>query len=167
MKRLFLLLIMAGFTAGAYAQDGATANSLASATVVTPISITKDVDLSFGNVAVNSVSGGTVVLDTNDGTTATGDVTLPATAGTVTSGAFTVNGETGYTYAITLPTTVNITDAVSSEIMALSSFTSLPEATGVLTGGTEALKVGATLTVGAGQVSGAYAGSFDVTVNYN
>ncbi len=167
MKRLFLLLIMAGFTAGAYAQDGATANSLASATVVTPISITKDVDLSFGNVAVNSASGGTVVLDTNNGTIATGDVTLPVTAGTVTSGAFTVNGETGYTYAIILPTTVNITEAGTSQTMALSSFVSLPSGTGTLTAGTEALKVGATLTVVAGQLAAAYTGSFDVTVNYN
>lgn len=165
MKKLFLLLMMVGFAAGAYAQ--ATTSATASATVVTPISISKTVDMSFGNVAVKSDAGGTVVLDTNDGTSTTGDVTLPATAGTITSASFGIAGEDGYTYAITLPTTVNITDAVSSEIMELSSFTSAPDATGTLTGGAEVLKVGATLTVGAGQVSGAYTGSFDVTVNYN
>ncbi len=164
MKKLFLLLVMVGFAAGAFAQE--TANATASATVVTPISITKTVDMSFGNVAVKSDAGGTVVLDANDGTTVTGDVTLPVTAGTISSAAFTINGETAYTYAITLPTTVSITD-VGVETMALSSFVSLPSGTGTLTAGTENLKVGATLTVGAAQVSGAYTGNFDVTVNYN
>lgn len=164
MKKLFLLLIMAGFAAGAFAQ--ATANSLTSATVVTPISITKTVDLSFGNVAVISTAGGTVVLSTSDGRTTTGDVTLPATTGTVSSAAFTVNGEAAYTYAITLPASATIAE-VGLATMELSSFTSLPSGTGTLTGGTEALKVGATLTVVAGQVNAAYTGNFDVTVNYN
>ena len=164
MKKLFLLLIMAGFAVGAYAQ--ATATASASATVVTPITISKTVDMSFGNVAVKADAGGTVILNTSDGTTTTGNVTLPATAGTITSASFTVNGESGYTYAITLPTTVQVSK--DADNMQLSDFTSLPSGTGTLTGGTETVKVGATLTVAAGQASGTYsAGSFDVTVNYN
>ena len=164
MKRLFLFFIMTGLVAGAFAQ--ATATATASANVVTPIGISKTADMSFGNIAVSSV-GGTVVLDTNDGTTATGGVTLPATAGTITSASFTVTGETDYTYAITLPTTATITDAVSTETMTLSDFTSSPSVTSTLTGGTETLTVGATLAVIAAQVAGAYTGDFDVTVEYN
>lgn len=164
MKRLFLLLIMAGFTAGAYAQ--ATGSAAASATVVTPISITKTVDMSFGDVAVKSGQAGTVVLGTDDVRTESEFVTLPTTT-TGTSASFTVSGGTDYTYAITLPTTVDITEAGTSQTMALSSFTSLPSGTGTLTAGTETLKVGATLTVVGGQVNAAYTGNFDVTVNYN
>ncbi len=156
---------MLGFAAGAFAQ--ATANASASADVVTPITIAKVADISFGNVAVKSDAGGTVVMDTEGVTTKTGDVTLPATAGTVTAASFTVEGEAGYTYAITLPVSATITDAISSTTMELSDFQSSPSGTGTLTAGTETLKVGATLTVGAGQTSGAYTGSFDVTVNYN
>ena len=162
MKKLFLLFIMVGFAAGAYAQATATAN--ASATVVTPITITKTVDLSFGNVAVKSNAGGTVILDLNDGTTKTGDVTLPATTGTIASASFDLSGESGYAYAITLPESATITET-GSETMTLSDFNS--SSTGTLTGGTETVKVGATLTVAGGQVSGAYTGTFDVTVNYN
>ena len=42
-----------------------------------------------------------------------------------------------------------------------------PSGTGTLTGGTENLLVGATLQVTAGQATGAYTGTFDVTVGYN
>lgn len=164
MKRLFLFFIMTGMVVGAFAQ---TASATASANVVTPIAISKTVDMSFGNIAVLSSLGGTVILDTNNGTTATGEVTLPATTGTITSASFTVTGEADYTYAITLPTTATITDVVSTQTMTLSDFTSSPSATSTLTAGTGTLTVGATLAVIAAQVAGAYTGDFDVTVEYN
>lgn len=167
MKRLFLLLIMAGFTAGAYAQ--ATATATASATVVTPIGITKSVDMNFGNVATNGTAG-TVVLAPAGSRTQTGGVTLPATGGTVAAASFAVTGEGAYTYAITLPSTnYTVTKAAGTETMTINTFTSTPTGTGTLASGAQTLTVGATLNVGASQVSGAYtnATGFDVTVNYN
>ena len=152
----------------ASAQSSATAS--ASATIVTPISITKNVDMDFGNAAVQTATGGTVVLDPAGSRTATSGVTLPAVTGTVTAADFTVNGQGNYTYAITLPTTLTISDAGNAHNMTVNTFTSTPAATGTLSsGGSQTLTVGATLNVGAGQASGTYtsASPFTVTVNYN
>jgi hypothetical protein len=150
------------------AQASATAS--ASANIVTPITITKNVDMNFGNVAVQALTGGTVVMDTVGARTPTAGVTLPAVAGTVAAAEFTIAGQASYTYAITLPASVTIYDAGSAHNMVVDNFTSNPTSTGALsTGGTETLQVGATLNVGAGQAAGAYTSStpFTVTVNYN
>jgi hypothetical protein len=51
--------------------------------------------------------------------------------------------------------------------MALNGFTSSPAATGMLPGGgTLAISVGATMTVGNQQAPGSYSGTFNVTINY-
>ena len=166
MKKILLsaIMLMALFV-NTKAQS--TAQATATATIVTPISITKNVNMSFGNIAVTS-SGGTVILAPAGTRTTTGGVTLPSTTGTVTAADFTVTGNGSYTYAITLPTTVTLTRASGSETMNATSFTSTPSGTGALTAGTQNLKVGATLTVAAAQVAGVYtSGNFDVTVNYN
>jgi len=151
----------------AFAQETATAT--ATATIVTPIAITKTTDMNFGNVAVQSTTAGTVVLppSATPTRTVTGGVTLPATAGTVTAAAFTVTGEDGYTYSISLPSSVAITSGANS--MTVGSFTSSPSGTGTLTSGTQTLYVGATLSVAAAQAAGTYVSStpFNVTVNYN
>jgi len=56
-----------------------------------------------------------------------------------------------------------------SDNMTVDAFTSNPDGTGTLTGGTQTLKVGATLNVGANQAAGTYTSAtpFTVTVNYN
>ena len=170
MKRLILsTLVLTGFAINANAQ--ATATATATATIVTPISITKTSDMSFGNIAVQAASGGTVILSPA-GTRTTGGgggVTLPATTGTVTAAAFTVNGNGSYTYAITLPSSaVTLTRVANVETMDATAFTSTPSGTGTLSGGTQNLTVGATLTVAAAQVPGVYnSANFNVTVNYN
>lgn len=163
---LTLLILITGFTSSCYSQ--ATATATATATVVTPITISKTADMSFGNIAVNASTGGTVVLAPAGTRTSTSGVTLPATGGTVTAAAFTVDGTGSYTYAITLPSAATLTRASGSETMTANSFTSNPSATGTLSSGTQNISVGATLTVTAGQVAGVYtSGNFSVTVNYN
>src|SRR6185369_4552787 len=119
MKKMFFsALALCAFAINSNAQ--ATATATATATIVTPISITKTADMSFGNIAVQSATGGTVIL-APAGTRTTGGaggVTLPATTGTVTAAAFTVNGNGSYTYAITLPgSAVTLTRASGSETM--------------------------------------------------
>jgi hypothetical protein len=165
-KLLALLIFISGFSIKSYSQ--ATATATATATVVTPITISKTADMSFGNIAVQAATGGTVVLAPAGTRTSTSGVTLPATTGTVTAAAFRVDGTGSYTYAITLPSTATLTRASGSETMTASSFTSNPSGTGALSSGTQNISVGATLTVAAGQVPGVYtSGNFSVTVNYN
>jgi hypothetical protein len=165
-KLILAALVMMVSASGAYAQ--ATASATATATIVTPISITKNVDMNFGNVAVQASSGGTVVLTPASARSVTGGVTLPGVTGTVAAASFTVNGQGAYTYAITLPSSA-LTITSGANTMTVNTFTSTPSATGALTAGTQTLTVGATLNVAAGQASGVYVSGtpFDVTVNYN
>lgn len=167
MKKLVILFFtLMGFTAGAYAQ--ATATATASATIVTPIAITKTADMNFGNVAVQTSTGGTVILAPAGTRTRTAGVTLPTVAGTVTAASFSVTGSGTYTYVITLPSSdVTITSGLNT--MAVNTFTSTPSGTGALTAGAQTLTVGATLNVGAAQATGTYISGtpFDVMVNYN
>jgi len=167
VKLFALVILLTGSATGVLAQVTATAT--ATATIVTPISITKTVDMNFGNVAVQASTGGTVVLVPAGTRTATGGVTLPAVAGTVTAAAFTVSGQGNYTYSITLPST-DLTITSGSNTMAVNVFTSSPSPIGTLSaGGTQTLTVGATLNVAAAQPAGTYISGtpFNVTVNYN
>ena len=170
ITKVFVAATLAlGFSNSSFAQSTATAS--ASATIITPISITKTIDLNFGNIAVSATTGGTVILDATGSRTTGGGggVTLPATTGTVAAASFDVAGAASFTYAITLPSSV-VTITSGSNSMDVTSFTSIPSATGTLsTGGTQTLTVGATLAVAAGQAPGSYtnATGIPVTVNYN
>jgi len=172
MKNLVKAIVTAAVvltaTSSSFAQ--ATATAAASATIITPITITKTVDMNFGNVAVSATIAGTAIL-APAGTRTTGGaggVTLPATTGTVAAATFTISGQASYTYAITLPASATITS--SGNTMTVNAFTSSPSATGLLSsGGTQTLTVGATLNVAAAQAAGTYtnASGVPVTVNYN
>jgi hypothetical protein len=167
-KLLFSCFGLLSLSVGVNAQ--ATINTAtATATVITPISITKQVDMNFGNIATNA-TGGTVVLLPDGTRSKTSGVTLPATAGTVTAASFTVSGTASATYSITLPSgDLTLTKSGGTETMIANTFTSTPTPTGTLDGtGAQTLKVGATLNVGGSQASGTYvSGTFPVTVNYN
>lgn len=166
MKIFAILVLLIGSAAASFAQATASAN--ATAAIVTAISITKVVDMNFGNVAVATAPGGTVVLTPASTRTSTGGVTLPSTTGTVTAASFNVGGQGIYTYSITLPSSpLTITSGVNT--MTVSSFTSTPSGVGSLAAGAQVLNVGATLNVAAAQPAGVYtsAMSFNVTVNYN
>src|SRR5476651_2008266 len=82
-KVLATVTAIIAFSTSSFAQ--ATATASATATIITPISIVKNVDMNFGNVAVSASLAGTVVLNPA-GTRTTGGaggVTLPSTIGTV------------------------------------------------------------------------------------
>lgn len=168
MKKFGILFIaLVGFAVSSFGQ--AIGNATASATIVTPIAIAKVNDMNFGNVA--SGTGGTVVLDPAGTRTATGNVKLPSVTGSVSAAVFTVTGSGASTYTIILPGTLTLTRVSGTETMTVDTWTSTPTvaAGGVLTAGTQTLRVGATLNVGSSQATGVYENSagFDVTVNYN
>ena len=167
-KYQFIIATLALLGAAETVSAQETATATASATILTPISIDQTADLNFGNVAVQSATSGTVVLSAAGNRSTTGGTTLPTTTGTVSTAAFTISGEDGYTYAITLPSSA-LTISSGANTMTVGSFTSSPSGTGTLTGGSENITVGATLNVAAAQASGSYVSGtpFNVTVNYN
>ena len=155
------------FTAATFAQASATAT--ATAIIVGPIGITNTANMNFGNVAVGAALG-TVVLATDGSRTATGGCTLPATTGSPAAATFNVTGAANYTYAITLPSGPTTLDDGATHTMTVDDWVSDPTPTGNLgAGGSQTLRIGATLSVAAGQTAGTYTSAtpFTVTVNYN
>ncbi len=169
MKRAILsmtLVASALFSMKASAQVAATATANATAYVVTPLTISTVTHMNFGLVAPSGAVG-TVVLGTDGSRIFGGGASqLPGT-GTVSAASFAVAGEPGYTYAISLPTSVTLTNGGNT--VTVDNFTSDPSGTGLLTAGAQTVNVGATLELVASAVPGNYttATPFSVTVNYN
>lgn len=169
----FAVALFIVFAGNVFAQT-ATKTQAATAQITTAITFGSGSDLKFGSIAEGS-SSGTVSLTAASSTvrSKTGSTTQLVSQGTTpAAAAYTVNGEAGYTFALTLPgnsdVTITNTTGAGAETMTVTDFTTdLPSNTGTLTSGTATFYVGATLNVGASQVAGAYTGNFDVTVAYN
>jgi hypothetical protein len=173
MKRISVyrkLVVLAGCVSFVCAANvgvsfAASVGTSAGGQVVTPIAISKTQDLQFGKFIAGT--GGSLTIAPAD---ALGHV--PAVTGTVVTNAtfaaaaspasFTVTGESGAAYSITLPSSATLTHGADS--MTVDSF--LSDAGGAITGGSVVVNVGAKVTVASGQNPGVYAGSFNVSVDY-
>ncbi|TQV74409.1 DUF4402 domain-containing protein [Denitrobaculum tricleocarpae] len=132
----------------------------ASAQIQQAISIVENTPMDFGNVAVDG-SGGTVTIST------AGAVTGPAGysfSGSPAAGNFTASGDAST--AVTISFTAGTLTGPGTA-MTINNFTNDAGGTPTTDGaGDLAFNVGADLVVNAAQASGAYAGTYTVTVNY-
>lgn len=171
--RLALLGGAIGFATVPSIASAADASATAGiqATVVTPIAISKSADLNFGKFAADADTTGTVVISTAGARSFTGGASsVSSGTGTVAAASFSVTGDTTSTFSITLPSTaVTLTHATTTDTMSVSTFVSDPASPGALSAGAATVKVGATLSVKAGQPAGTYANAsgLPVTVAYN
>jgi hypothetical protein len=162
-------------TSAAFAQSNtATAAVPTTARIYVPITaVLTNTGLDFGDIFANA-TGGNVVLDpTTDTRTPSGGLVL-GTASPFNSAAITVGGKRNAKFSVTLPVSTTLTGAGTA--MTVNAFTVATGAT-VLTpalsklpntaSATLAIKVGGTLAVGANQMDGDYAGTFNVVVTYN
>ena len=166
------------FALGATAMTGSAsaannASATATATVVTPIAITKATDLVFGSFYPGATTG-TVDVNTNGTRTVSGGVTTAGTGATPSAAKFDVTGQASATYTIAYASAVTLTGPGAP--MALSQISDLTGAGGAATlvaagalsaGGTQSIYIGGSLAVGINQVSGAYTGNITATVVYN
>ena len=145
------------------AQAATTATGTATAEVLSSLTVTSTADLLFGQIAANT--GGTVTVNADSTVASTG--TLIAT-GSRSPAAFNVAGSPNAMVLVSLPTApVNLTRSGGTETMSLGGFNTNPGGAFQLDGtGNGLFHVGGTLTVGNAQVAGAYAGSFQVSVEY-
>ncbi len=163
---------MIAFTAAAVAQSTATTFAATNARVITPITITKtvDVDMNFGNL-VATAAGGDIVLSTDGSRTGPVAILAGTQNGTIAAASFKVDGEADFTFDIALPADPFLVsnDDTEPATMSVGTFVSSLDATSTLTLGTATLLVGATITMGANQASGTYDNENElvVTVNYN
>jgi hypothetical protein len=200
------ILVISGlmFFSGTYLTAAQENKSLtgqtASARIVAPLilSLTAGTKLDFGTlVKTSTTEDGTAVLDP----IAANSATLRTLTDLGALGAiglnkgsvpeYTLSGEVGLTYKISLPTTdVVVTNtalagssAVPNEKMNVSAFTyafsagglATPNAATLIAAGTSTsltiaatntFQVGATLTVDSGQSTGTYAGTYTISVQY-
>jgi hypothetical protein len=172
-RRAALVSVVALGALGASNGFAAEATTTSTATVIEPIAITKAADLVFGKFAPGG--GGTVTVATDGARTASGTI-LSAVGSSPTAAQFDVTGDADATYSIGWTGVSVLTDLVSSETMTLSKISNLiggnttsgEVATGTLSaGGAQSIYLGGTLTVGAAQAAGDYAGDVTVTVEYN
>ncbi len=167
VKFSLILVVVFGLASTTFGQSS-SANGVSAATIVTPINLTHDggVSLDFGDIAVGTTETDIVVnAQTGDRSiSGGGDAVFVGTNSS--SDAFTVTGEDGEAFYITLPSSIQtVTDGTNT--MDLKDFTSFPAVGSSPTiSGSTPVKVGATLTVGATQAAGLYTGSYLVTVGY-
>ena len=164
MKKIYLLaLAVIGFSANSFAQATATATS--SATIISPITMSKTADLNFGQIFTNPAAG-TVVLNVAGVRTASVH-TLFGNA--QTRAQFAVLGSNSSTFSITLPPAAIILTGSVTGTMTVDNFISDLGSTGTLVGGAKTIIVGATLNIPAAAPTGVYtnATGLSVTVNYN
>lgn len=157
----------------AFAQASAQQTTTATGTIFQPIQLAKDSDLSFGTVVRPAAGTGTVTISQTDGTRSlSGAGALLTTGPNAPAGraAFTVTGEGGQTFSITVPANFNMTRTGGAETIQV---TLTPTATtGLLSStlgntGTATFGVGGSIPVADTTHSGAYTGTFNVIVAYN
>ncbi len=132
----------------------------ATAQIQQAISIVEDTPMAFGTVAVDGTAG-TVTIDAAGAVTGPGGYSF---SGSPAAGTFTATGDAST--AVTIGFTAGSLTGPGAA-MTLNNFTNDAggsPATGA--GGTLTFNVGADLLVNLAQVSGAYAGTYTVTVNY-
>jgi hypothetical protein len=170
----FKLAVMALALFGAGSVMAATsATATSTGVVVTPISVTKSADMSFGDIA-GGATAGTVTLTPGGNRTVSGGAV--AAGGTPAAAKFDVTGSGTLAYAIDYTgTAATLTANAGADSMAFAAIsdttasakTSGTVATGALTAGAQSIYVGGVLTVGVNQNAGTYTGNIAVAVNYN
>lgn len=166
---LFALLGLGGVA------SAAIGTATAQVSVLTVGTIQKTADLDFGSI-IATTTAGTVIVTPAGVRSSTGGAVLAGSS--FSAAAFTGRGSRrNQQIIVTLPTSILITHAGGTQTMTVNNFTmgTSPTLAAVAAGrrfrilpadATFEFPVGATLIVGATQMSGAYAGLFTVDVAY-
>ena len=163
LKILLILSILWMIPGQGFAQNSASANFTASATIIEPISIRTTSNMSFASI--NAGNGGSVILNPDHTRSATGDVRLD-NSGNVSAATFEVMGQNGYSYNINIPSgsfkMVNGPDE-----LVLKNFNT--GSSSVLTSDSQTISLGATLEIEPQQKPGLYItpSPIEITVSYN
>lgn len=174
LKIALICVIALGASAlGGAASAANNASATVAANVVTPIAITKSVDLVFGNFYAGGTAG-TISVNTDSARTVSGGV-LSAIGGAAPAAAkFDVVGTAAATYSISYAAGVTLTGpGTAMALTQVSDLTAAGGASGLVAsgtlsaGGAQSIYIGGTLAVAANQLAGAYTGSISATVDYN
>ena len=87
------------------------------------------------------------------------------TGGGETQGLYTITGEDGMAYTITFPAAPIDITGPGGATMSVDNWSHDADGTAAIAG--EQFNLGARLSIGAGQATGAYTGTYTITVEYN
>jgi len=146
-----------------------TAATTATTTIVRPVTIQKDSNLIFGTI-IRPTAGTSVVSLPSGSDTVSADGTGVAILGGTSRAKYTIAGEGGQAVSITVPGTFSMTRVGGSETLLVSLSSDLGASTSLSSSlgnaGTKNLNVGGSFELSTGSLTGAYSGTFDVTVAY-
>jgi hypothetical protein len=180
LRTLFVIAIaIVGFTTNSFAQDpvipgtSSVNDAKATATILKPITMTKDHELQFGTFGSDGAASKTVSVDASGNRT--GSAVLYDVAQTpVSSATFKVEGTPDATFHLALPTAnvqLNGKNGVSGTLTINTGGFVTNLATGSIGtlghDGKFEISVGATLQVPQSSPAGQYEGTYSVSVNYN
>lgn len=163
-----ITLLLTLFATGLKAQVASTGQAYAE--VIEALAANENIQMSFGRFSPE-ISGGQIVLTPDGVRTVQGSIILGG--GSATAGKFIITGAPEANYSIQLPGgPVLLQHETSNSTMVIDGWTSTAPAgtgTGTLSGGTETVRVGATLSVGPVEENpvGRYTGSYSLTFAYN
>jgi len=153
----------------AFAQVNTSSQSTAgAATIIQPISLTVSSSLSFGTVVRPSSGSGTVVIGNTGAVSTTGGAVVLASS-TTSYPSYSVGGEGGQAITVTFPSTMTLTGPGGATLtVTLSHSAFAANLSGALgSAGTATFTAGGSLPVASTTTTGAYTGTYNVTVAYN
>ena len=181
MKKLIILFVvfatLASFNSTINAQSNAKVTTTVGAVLIVPMSLNQTSPLHFGTITLISAAAGTCILSTAGVRTFTGGLGISTLPPLATNAVYTLSGKSNANYSITLPATTTISIGASvaaNDKMTVSAFTArftgapADAITSKLSAtGTDGITIGATLTSIGSQNPGVYAGTFDLSIDYN
>ena len=159
-----LVSLLLGVAAPALAQASATTTASSTTTILSPISLTKVLDLQFGKVVRPSAATPQTVIVSSAGARSlggTGDAVLMGT--TASQAQFTVGGEGGAAITVTVPATFAMGP------LTVTTSGTYPTAIGGAAGspGTATVNVGGAFPITNTTATGSFTGTLSVTAAYN
>lgn len=146
-----------------------TGSGSGTASVFRGIAITKSTDLSFGKIVRPSAGSGTVTLTAAGARSVTGTNTAALASPAATVAAFSVTGEGGQAVTVTVPASFTMTSGANSlTVTTASTGSGVQNLSSTITNaGSLAVSVGGSFPLTSATATGAYTGTFTVSVAYN
>ena len=141
--------------------SAATVTADADANVVQALLITQTSGMNFGDISESG--GGTVTLNL-DGTRTAGAGTDALVGGGNAAGVYNISGGDTKAYTLSFPPTATVTEG-GGATMTVDNFVHDADGTALSTG--ENFNLGADIGIASGQATGAYSGTYTITVEYN
>ena len=168
-KTATALLLLSGLATPAFAQSNSSATTTGTTTIIQPVTIAQDNALAFGTLVRPTSGSSTISIGTgSDTVTATGNAVV--LRGTTSRARYTVTGEGGETVSVTMPATFNLnkTGAPALAVSLTRNPTgNLTLSNALGTTGTASLDIGGSFAISDTTPTGAYSGTFTVSVAYN